>query len=778
MKKLIRISFAAIAAMAAVSCGKELVGTDAPEQANLVPMTFTATIDMAKATCDGAKVNWEATDKIAVFDGVAKNEFSIASYEGGTAVFYGNVTEGAVNLYAVYPFEVATKLEGTTLSVTIPTKQFVETGSKVDPMGLVMVGKVESNAIAFKNVVSLAKVTVDKDNIESVTITANDGEKISGVATTGADGVATCTGAANVTLMAEEGNLAKGDYLVALAPAVAAKGIFVQSNTEDGGRIFKNSDKSATFARSHTLPLGTITNGDEIPGEIKTAAQLKLWAKYAIKYAANETVKLGADIDLGGEAWTPVARHNAIFDGQGHSIKNLVVSNGTNASFIALNYGVFKNVTFGSKDDKSTIELLGSSTGNTYAGIIGATAANIENVTSYVSISSPASLKSAPFVGGIVGQLNAAKVSGCENYGDIDISGTPANIYGVAGVVGYAANTGGSIDNCKNYGAISVNMAVVNKAPSVGGIVGFDKVSITNSSNYGDVSFFFSGTAAQSLTSTMIGGIAGNINPQNAVDIKVTNCTNEGTIYCDNDRAKIVGGIIGIINNTKPIANSVTIESCVNKGSIDANAKTVNNWHNVGGIIARTLVATTIKNCVNSGEVNLVHNSTTETSGAVGILCCSGAAVTMNGNVNSGNITVTNNNEKGYAIAAGIIGMPNNQVAVKITGDKNTGKVTAKGINPNGIRAAGIMGTPWNSDMVTFTNVIQNGIVESDFAAGALLASETAFSASKTYKVTFTDCKVAGSVKGTTLSATNFNDYLAGTPCTKSVFTNTTFYTE
>lgn len=771
MKKLIRISFAAIAAMAAVSCGKEIVGTDAPEQANLVPMTFTATIDMTKATCDGVKVNWEATDKIAVFDGVATNEFSIASYEGGTAVFYGNVTEGAVNLYAVYPFEVATKLEGTTLSVTIPTKQFVKTGSKVDPMGLVMVGKVESNAIAFKNVVSLAKVTVDKDNIESVTITANDGEKISGVATTGADGVATCTGAANVTLMAEEGNLAKGDYLVALAPAVAAKGIFVQSNTEDGGRIFKNSDKSATFARSHTLPLGTITNGDEIPGEIKTAAQLKLWAKYAIKYAANETVKLGADIDLGGEAWTPVARHNAIFDGQGHSIKNIVITDAANASFIQLNYGVFKNVTFGAASgDNSSITLLGTAAAASYAGIIGATAANVENVTSYVTVTSPATLKSQPLAGGIVGRLNQAKVTGCNNYGTVSISGAPSAEYGVAGVVGFASNASGAVENSNNYGTVELFIDNVNIAPNIGGIVGKGLTSITGCTNSGNISFFYGGTG--SGKSTSIGGVAGNLAPAAAATITIKDCVNKGTVYCDNDRAKIVGGVIGVVNSGTAI-----IEACINEGNIEARAPKVSNWHNVGGIIARGVGIIEVNNCINKGNIDASFGTTNETSGAGGIVGCTTTA-TLSGNVNSGNITVSNNAAGGYAVAAGIVAIPTNPVDCKINGDKNTGKITASGVNTAGIKAGGIIGCPYKSDKVVVNGAVNNADVVSDGVAGALLASETYVTTTTSYKLTFTDCKVAGSVKGTTLSASNFNDYLAGTPCTKSVFTNTTFYTE
>lgn len=775
MKNFIRISVAALMVLMASSCAKEVFGNEESAKGNLVPVTFSATIESSKASLDGTKVCWNLGDKIAIFDGVDKQEFTVVSCDGNTATFCGEVTEGAISIYAVYPYEVATSVEDGVMGFNIPATQVVDEDGNLDEAALVMVGKAEDDVITFKNVVSLAKVTIDEENIESVTLTTNGGEKICGIATAAEDAVATCTGAAAVTLYPYGDTFEKGDYYVALAPAAASKGIFIQCTGADGGKIFRNTDKSVSFVRSHILPLGKVSAGEVIPGEIMNFNQLKLWAKYAIKYGTSEIVKLGADIDMEGEAWTPVARHNATFDGQGHKILNMKISDAVSASFIYINYGVFKNVTFGTPDgDNSEIELLGTAAGASYAGIIGATAGNIENVTSYVSISSPETLKSQPLVGGIVGRLNAAKVSGCTNYGNIDITGAPSSEYTVAGVVGYATNAAGAIDNCRNYGAVTVTMPKVTVAPNVGGIVAKGLTSITGCSNYGDVSFFFTSTkAADSGKSTCIGGIAGNLYPAATASISVKNCTNEGQVYCDNDRAKIIGGVIGQITSGK-----VTVESCINMGAVSANAPSAANWNAVGGIVGRAVGASnTISNCTNEGQVDFVCASTNEASGAAGIVGTITTA-TLSGNVNRGNISATNTlTSGGYAVAAGIIAIPSNQVVCSLSGDKNSGEISAWGNNAVGIKAGGVIGSPWNSDKVTVAGAVNNGNVSSDGVAGALLGSENAVSASKSYKLTFNNCQVACSVNGVEITEENMASLLAGA-ATKSVFNDTVLYTE
>ncbi|MBQ0101462.1 MAG: SipW-dependent-type signal peptide-containing protein [Firmicutes bacterium] len=64
---------------------------------------------------------------------------------------------------------------------------------------------------------------------------------------------------------------------------------------------------------------------------------------------ANKTVKLAADVDLKGVAWTPLKRFEGTLDGQNHTIKNLKVEGytGTYAGFISVVSGAtIKNLNF------------------------------------------------------------------------------------------------------------------------------------------------------------------------------------------------------------------------------------------------------------------------------------------------------------------------------------------------------------------------------------------------------------------------------------------------
>ena len=105
--------------------------TDIPE--GFEAMTFTASIsELTKAAFTGTKVNWEESDRIAVYDGTCRNEFRIRSIENGMAVFEGAVTEGAEEFYAVFPYTAASETlpaaDGT-FSVVVPSEQHAGTST-------------------------------------------------------------------------------------------------------------------------------------------------------------------------------------------------------------------------------------------------------------------------------------------------------------------------------------------------------------------------------------------------------------------------------------------------------------------------------------------------------------------------------------------------------------------------------------------------------------------------------------------------------------------------
>ena len=103
---------------------------------NLVDTTFSASRP--------EDIVWKTGDKVAIYDGVAKREFTIAETgDAGTAVLNGYVSAGAEEFYAVWPYDSAPEAlpsEGRVI-VKVPAVQTVGNGDNADPAAMVCVGK-------------------------------------------------------------------------------------------------------------------------------------------------------------------------------------------------------------------------------------------------------------------------------------------------------------------------------------------------------------------------------------------------------------------------------------------------------------------------------------------------------------------------------------------------------------------------------------------------------------------------------------------------------------
>ena len=158
MKKMMKSFLLAAAAVAAISCAKELAPevneTPAPE-VELMPMTFTASSEgETKVTHDGNGIVWNSDDEIAIISGNSVNNFKATEIDGSKATFTGWTTEAAAH-YAVYPASAvnAVTAEGV-FDVVIPAVQTAVHGS-FDPSALVAVTKADDeNNLMFKNIVT------------------------------------------------------------------------------------------------------------------------------------------------------------------------------------------------------------------------------------------------------------------------------------------------------------------------------------------------------------------------------------------------------------------------------------------------------------------------------------------------------------------------------------------------------------------------------------------------------------------------------------------------
>ena len=188
MKKSLFI-FAAICAAAAVSCTPKELVIDTPEETveqnvKLIPITITASFESAKADMVGNVWTWQSGDKLAVFDGTAKREFTLDESAAGSAVakFTGKVAEGFTSLTGVFPYSAAG--DSYEAAVSIPAVQTVDTQS-ADPLGLI--AKAEGEKVSdteynfyFQSAVSLLKFTAPVGATKVIIHTATKDETIAG----------------------------------------------------------------------------------------------------------------------------------------------------------------------------------------------------------------------------------------------------------------------------------------------------------------------------------------------------------------------------------------------------------------------------------------------------------------------------------------------------------------------------------------------------------------------------------------------------------------------
>ena len=282
------------------------------------------------------------------------------------------------------------------------------------------------------------------------------------------------------------------------------------------------------------------------PYEIRNAEDLKLLAEKVNggEAYANTYFKLTANIDLNNEPnWTPIGKSRrpfqGTFDGGGHQIANLTISNGGEL------VGLFGNV------DDATIQncnVTGEVNGyNQTGGIVGSANANtkIRNCSFQGDVEG-----TNDFVGGIVGDMAyGCEVSGCFVIGKVEGSER------VGGIAGDACQ---SIKNC--YALADVTAAGYN----AGGIAGkaFD-VTIENCYYSGNVS-----------ASKWAGGIAGYIAGTSLGETSysvIRNCVSLAEEVSGGSNANRIAGYINITTLTNNYAWNGTK---VNNATVSADDAT------------------------------------------------------------------------------------------------------------------------------------------------------------------------------------------------------------
>lgn len=310
MKKTYFLCFAALAAFVTVSCSKEIINdNDAPQQANLVPMTFSADCEGTKAILVDTKestkkdVHWKAGDFISVLGQETGNQQFKANQSGQTTTFEGLAAAKDAKYYAVYPYQDALTLDaendGVINGVKVPSVQNAVEGS-FDPNAYVWAAVSSEKSLTFKTFCALWKLTINDERaseIKSILVKDNDGATIaseSGKLTVTDNGDLSHSAEKGVTtiklLAPAEGFKNGASYFVALRPSKCEHGITIYIEYTDGS-VYSKKNESALY------PSGTISFSGTVRSiTVKAANFTQVTSRY-------EIYNLGFDVEIAGKVY-------------------------------------------------------------------------------------------------------------------------------------------------------------------------------------------------------------------------------------------------------------------------------------------------------------------------------------------------------------------------------------------------------------------------------------------------------------------------------------------
>ena len=618
-------ALASAVALSAISCAKE--SEDHVNDGTKNKITITASLPdelVTKVKFEAGesviKPSWEQTDVIRIISETGKSEtYSIKEINGKTATFEGNELEGT-SFTAIYPgnYETAEALgnrsytgqvqkgNGSTAHLQlnamatglsdISNISFADAGAKLN-------GAVKLYVKLPENVTSPKEVSLSSDSDIFFTDNAGSAKSNSlGLSLENVDISADHIFTAYLMSSWKEVSIKAGTKLTL---TVKAEGVSIKKSF--------TVEKSVNLAGGHlniiqlnaenwdTALEGSGTESD--PYKLSTTRDL-LAMKAALVKGQMTYFKLMNDIDMSSiENWEPLNPDEPydlgiVFDGGGHSLKNLKSKGQVYSSFFGVLYGKCYNVKFvdaeivsasksgagiiggyiGTKNIPaivSGVEASGTVTcngkGQSVGGLGGnAREATIENCTVNVNVSNPmgdGSNRTA--TGGIVGKTidSAVKIKNCIVRGVVEITKGINNTY-TGGIVGLQSAAGAEITGCEVYATVK------SAGERVGGIVGhYQGGTLSGCKFYGKVN-------AATQYAGGIAGISGGV-------ASIKSCMVSGEI----EGVENCGGIIG------KNENKLTVEDCIFSGKLKG-------FQRLGGIVGDLLSSSSVKRCFVSGAVD------------------------------------------------------------------------------------------------------------------------------------------------------------------------------
>ena len=266
------------------------------------------------------------------------------------------------------------------------------------------------------------------------------------------------------------------------------------------------------------------------PYLLATAADLKAFRDMANAKASSKLcATLTADIDLGGEAWTPfepsgyvTEAYAGTFDGANHTIKGLSVN-----STSSKGAGLFGTVCGATIKNLRVEGNVSASSSVSVGGIVGRTqtSATIDSC-SFAGTVTSTKKNGAAGTAGIVGRVNAGTVTITNCANTAAINGTSAI---AAGILGYGGSNKVTIENCYNTGAISGqhyasgicgSSTIKEQTSSIRNCYNSGTITATNGGNYyAGITANFKGTISNSYYANPAADALAGATPATAIAV-------------------------------------------------------------------------------------------------------------------------------------------------------------------------------------------------------------------------------------------------------------------
>lgn len=320
--------------------------------------------------------------------------------------------------------------------------------------------------------------------------------------------------------------------------------------------------------------------------------ELTLEKGESIKDKTNFTgvyFKLTEDIDLEGQAWTPIGKNNSnpfkgVLDGDNHKILNLASINTDDYNYAGL-FGIIKNATIQNLHIKIIPTGLHVQGVNSNVGVLAGYVTDDSKIVNCSIEGGDITVDAPNFsqlnVGGLTGHLRSSSITDCSSNINVRLAGS--SVFSVGGIIGVIGNA--VIEKCKFKGSITTVDENTN-IDYTGGITGASDLN-TIGPNAPRESKISECTANVNITAgTHAGGIVGYFYKG-----FVEKCSAKGNISTKETKGK-AGGIIG-----ENFAGG-TVTDCYNTASITSS-------HSAGGIVGYKYSNATlsIKKCWSSNDI-------------------------------------------------------------------------------------------------------------------------------------------------------------------------------